>query len=133
MKLKHNDNYFRPCDNLTIIKRVFGELIVLHQQNGNLEKAEEMSRITIETEPENATYLDTYAWILFKAGKLELAKEYIEMAIRFGGDSDPDILEHCGDIMYALERNAEALEFWNKAKAAGGESERLDGKIMKLQ
>ena len=49
-----------------------------------LEKAEKMSRLTIQLEPENPTYLDTYAWILFKSGKLNEAKKYIEKAIEFG-------------------------------------------------
>lgn len=32
----------------------------------NLDKAEEMSYKTIKAEPQNSTYLDTYAWILFE-------------------------------------------------------------------
>lgn len=45
MKLYHNDSYFRPCDNLTIMRRVFGELIELHKQQGNLEKVEELKKL----------------------------------------------------------------------------------------
>ena len=45
MKLKHNDNYFQPCNNLSIMRRVFGELIELHQQQGNREKVEELRKL----------------------------------------------------------------------------------------
>ncbi len=45
MKLPHNENYFNPCDNLTIVKRVFGELISLHEELGNTEKAEELKKL----------------------------------------------------------------------------------------
>ena len=45
MKLPHNDNYFSPCSNLTIMKRVFGELISLHEASGNIEKAEELKKL----------------------------------------------------------------------------------------
>ena len=45
MKLPHNENYFRPCDNVTIIKRVFGELINLHEGLGNTVKAEELKKL----------------------------------------------------------------------------------------
>ena len=45
MKLKHNEAYFSPCDNLTIIKRVFGELIALNEELGNTEKAEELKKL----------------------------------------------------------------------------------------
>ena len=45
MKLPHNDSYFQACDNLTIIRRLFGELISLHQELGNKEKVEELRKL----------------------------------------------------------------------------------------
>lgn len=45
MKLKPSDDYFRPCDNITIMRRVFGELIDLHEKQGNERKAEELKRL----------------------------------------------------------------------------------------
>jgi regulator of sirC expression with transglutaminase-like and TPR domain len=45
MKLKHNEAFFQPCTNITIMRRVFGELIELHQQQGNLEKVEELKKL----------------------------------------------------------------------------------------
>ena len=45
MKLKHNEAYFQPCNNVSIIRRVFGELIELHEQQGNLEKVEELKKL----------------------------------------------------------------------------------------
>ena len=41
----------------------------------------------------------------------------------------PDIFEHYGDVLYALNRKTEALDYWNKALKAGGNKERLKGKI----
>ena len=40
-----------------------------------------MSVKTIQAEPTSATYLDTYAWILFLEGRYEEAKMYIDQAI----------------------------------------------------
>lgn len=45
MRLKHQDSFFQPCDNITIMKRVFGELIVLYHQQGNTKKAEELKKL----------------------------------------------------------------------------------------
>lgn len=45
MKLRHNEAYFQPCSNLTIIKRLFDELIHLHEKQGNIEKVEELKRL----------------------------------------------------------------------------------------
>ena len=47
---------------------------------GDLNKAEELSRITIMAEPSNSIFLDTYAWILYKKGDYEGAWFYIQRA-----------------------------------------------------
>ncbi len=49
--------------------------------NKNLERAEIMSQKTVMAEPDNKTYLDTYAWVLFMAGKYKDAKIYIDRVI----------------------------------------------------
>lgn len=81
----------------------------------NLDKAEEMSFITVKAEPENSTYLDTYAWILFEKGRYTEARIYIEQAMENGGDSSQVIVEHCGDIYFKLGEKEKALELWKKA------------------
>ncbi|MDP4240844.1 MAG: tetratricopeptide repeat protein, partial [Bacteroidota bacterium] len=66
----------------------------------DLKKAERMSAKTVELEPKNSTYLDTYAWILYQQGNYSLAKFYIERAIdNLAKTEEPGvILEHYGDI-----------------------------------
>ena len=59
----------------------------LSVERTNLDKAEEMSYKTVKAEPENATYLDTYAWILFEKKRYTEARIYIEQAMKNGGDS----------------------------------------------
>lgn len=81
----------------------------------NLDKAEEMSFMTVKAEPENSTYLDTYAWILFEKGRYTEARIYIEQAMKNGGDSSQVIVEHCGDIYFKLGEKEKALELWKKA------------------
>ena len=41
-----------------------------------------MSYKTIKAEPANATFLDTYAWILFVQGRFEDAKIYIDETLK---------------------------------------------------
>lgn len=81
----------------------------------NLDKAEEMSFITVKAEPENSTYLDTYAWILFEKGRYTEARIYIEQAMENGGDTSQVIVEHCGDIYFKLGDKEKAVEYWKKA------------------
>ena len=73
----------------------------LSVERRDLDKAEEMSYKTVKAEPNNATYLDTYAWILFEKGNYAEARIYIDNAMKSeGGDKSDVIVEHCGDIYY---------------------------------
>ena len=94
-----------------------------------LEKAEEMSRRSNELSPGTATYMDTYAWILFKEGKYTEAREWQEKALRAEPVPDGVLLEHYGDILFKLNDTVGAVEQWKKAKAAGGASDQIDRKV----
>lgn len=95
----------------------------LSVERKNLDKAEEMSYRTVKAEPENATYLDTYAWILFEKERYTEARIYIEQAMKNGGDTSRVIVEHCGDIYYKLGETKKALEYWKKADSIEPDSE----------
>ncbi len=91
----------------------------LSLEDSHLDRAEEMSRRSLEKEPDSPTYLDTYAWILFKQKKYAEAKEYIDKALNALGDSvstnDATIVEHAGDIYAKNGLKEKALEFWQQA------------------
>ncbi len=97
----------------------------------NLDRAEELSALCNEVEPDQYNYQDTYAWILYKQGKYVQAKEWLEKAVNGGGGKNAVILEHLGDTYAKLNDITKALEFWNKAKEVekGDTSEFLDKKI----
>ncbi|HJD10862.1 MAG TPA: tetratricopeptide repeat protein [Candidatus Phocaeicola caecigallinarum] len=103
----------------------------------NLDKAEEMSYRTVKAEPDNDTYLDTYAWILFEKGRYTEARIYIEQALRNGGEKSRVIMEHCGDIYYMLGEKDKALEYWKKAdameKVEEGETPPTEQEIKRLK
>lgn len=103
----------------------------LSLNNQNLKKAEEMSVKTIQAEPTSATYLDTYAWILFLEGRYEEAKMYIDQAISNDStdESSADVYEHAGDIHAMAGDIDKALEYWKQAQKRGGESKILARKI----
>ncbi|WP_066630312.1 tetratricopeptide repeat protein [Labilibacter marinus] len=101
----------------------------LSVENKDLEKAEKMISKCIELEPGNSTYLDTYAWVLFKRGRYFEAKYIIERAIDNGGNESDVIVEHFGDILYKNGNVEEALVQWNKSLEMGNESEVLKKKI----
>ena len=93
----------------------------LSVEKKNLDKAEEMSYRTVKAEPANATYLDTYAWILFEKGKYVEARIYIDQAMQHGGGKSSVVVEHCGDIYYQNGEKEKALEYWKQAQELANE------------
>ena len=76
-----------------------------------LKKAAAMSRITVEKEPDNATYLDTYGWILYLQKQYEKAKPYFKHAMLYGGRDSAVILEHYAKVLEALGETDLAKSF----------------------
>lgn len=100
----------------------------LSLRSDSLDKAERMSLICVEMEPNNPTFLDTYAWVLYKQKKYEEALKYIEKAYQLQ-KNNATIIEHYGDILYKLARYDEAFERWNEAFKIGKGSPFLEQKI----
>ena len=87
----------------------------LSELDEQLDKAEQMSYKTIKAEPKNATYLDTYAWILFMQGRYAESKVYIDQALQNDSDSSAVITEHAGDIYIQNKEPERAVELWKQA------------------
>lgn len=97
-------------------------------RKGNLEKAEKMSALLVKNNPENPTYLDTHAWVLYVREKYREARRVIEKAISTGKASAVHF-EHYGDILYKLGDVEGAVAQWEKAKGMNANSEILNKKI----
>ncbi|MCD8203502.1 MAG: hypothetical protein LUD48_07655 [Prevotella sp.] len=97
----------------------------LSEENKDLPRAEQMSYRTIQSEPSNSTYLDTFAWILFKQGRYNEAMQYIDMAVSNDTTDSAVIIEHAGDI-HALNDDIDAaVEYWQKAIEVGTDNETI--------
>ncbi|MCR4958365.1 MAG: tetratricopeptide repeat protein [Prevotella sp.] len=94
-----------------------------------LDEAERMSYRTVKAEPENATYLDTYAWILFRQERYAEAKIYIEQALRSDSLIDGVVKEHAGDIFALNGDTDKAMELWQQALANDPDNKLLRRKI----
>lgn len=71
-------------------------------QGKKLRKALRMSKITVTDAPDNATYLDTYGWILHLRGRDAEAKPVFKQAILHGGKSNAVVLMHYAIVLEAL-------------------------------
>ena len=103
----------------------------LSVDGANLEKAEQMSAKAIAAEPKNATYLDTYAWVLYKLGRYAEAKIYIDQTLKFSTDSTSDntLYDHAAEIYAKLGDYKSAASFCEQAIKHGGDAKALEKKI----
>jgi len=86
-----------------------------------LDRAEEMAKKVMEKEPNQPSYLDTYAWVLFCKGKYAEALTIQQKAVQLGGDGNATLIEHLGDIYSQLGQFDKAMEWWRKAKSLGAD------------
>lgn len=82
-----------------------------------LDKALRMSELTIEAEPQNPTYLDTWAWALYRKGRYAEAQAAIDSAMchTAPGDEAASLFDHAGDIACRLRQKAKAVTYWRRA------------------
>jgi tetratricopeptide (TPR) repeat protein len=93
-----------------------------------LELAKKMSAKLIKRNPDNPTFLDTHAWVLYQLGEYGESAKIMERALKTG-DARGTLLEHYGDILFKLGRVEEAVIQWKKAKGMDDSSDLIDKKI----
>ncbi len=105
----------------------------LSEQGKDLARALEMSKKVMESDPGNATYIDTYGWILFKLGRYAEAKEQILRAMSLDATGSDEILLHYGDVLHALGDDFLAPIYWRKALEAGYDKDKIEERLKKLE
>lgn len=98
----------------------------------DLDRAEELARMAIKLTPNNGTYLDTYAWILYRKGSGALALIYIKRAIEASEEADPTLYEHLAEILTTEKRYDEAIEAWKKCLESGGDVKNVEEKVLRI-
>jgi tetratricopeptide (TPR) repeat protein len=95
----------------------------------DLDKAKTMSQKLVAAKPKDATYLDTYGWVLYVNKEYQAALVPLAQAAELSQNNGV-ILEHYGDALYQVGQKEQALAQWKLAKKAGGElTEHIDKKI----
>jgi len=97
--------------------------------NMHLDEAEAMIKRALESEPNNASYLDSLGWVEFRKGKFDQALSDLLRAAKTVERDDPVVFEHIGDTYLKLNRVREALDAWQKALALDPKNKTLADKI----
>jgi tetratricopeptide (TPR) repeat protein len=87
----------------------------LAEGGGDLKKALKMAEMVMEKEGDNDTYIDTYAWVLYKLGRYRDAYRAMMKIFSRENERDPEILEHMGFIMKAMDNCTEAVVYWRSS------------------
>ncbi len=107
------------------------------EQEINLDEAEKLVRRAVQSEPHNVSFLDSMGWVLYKLGRFQEAKSYLDRAVGEpmpAADVDPVVLDHRGDVQYRLGDRAAASTDWTRAieRIENLKSERDDLKELRL-
>lgn len=81
----------------------------------NLVEARRLIERALKIEPENAAFLDSMAWVMFKLGHAREALGWMQKAIAKAEEPDATLQDHLGDILAALNQHAKAREAWRKS------------------
>lgn len=101
----------------------------LSLEKKNLDKAKTMSDKVVKRFPDNGTFLDTHAWVLFQMEDYEGAKKFMDLAMKHEAEPSGVMLEHYGDILFHLGKKNEAISYWKKAEETPEASDRISQKI----
>ena len=99
----------------------------LAQRGQDLDHAERMAALAVKYEPDNANFIDTYAWVFFAKKDYNMALLYIKSAVE--KDEDNHLLEHYGDILWFTGEKEQAVEQWTKALEQDPDNELLQRKV----
>jgi tetratricopeptide (TPR) repeat protein len=115
----------------------------------NLDEAERMIRKALQedrkqrrkADPEqqaeesrdNAAYLDSLGWVLFKKKKYEEAKPVLLQAVKDKDGQHVEIFDHLGEVYMALGDQREAVGAWKKGIAVAGPSKKEQEKKAELE
>lgn len=127
---KSYDAYYKAlkynADNAVVLNNFAYHLSVTGK---SLKQALTMSQRATTLSPNNATYLDTLAWVYYKLGRYEEAKKVMQQAMSFDNENSAELALHYGDILEALGSTFLAQTYWRKALERGTDPEKIDSRI----
>ena len=94
---------------------------MLAERGERLDESVDLIQRALVLDPNNGSYLDSLGWAYLKQNRLELA----ERPLRQASDQlrrNSVVQDHLGDLLFRLERYAEAISAWERALAGDGET-----------
>lgn len=105
----------------------------LSLRNERLDKALEWAQKAVRLDPNNPTFLDTYAWVLYQLGRYEEARILMRQAISLDSDNNKELFVHYGDILYKLGDRYMASYYWKKALENGYDAQEIENRLKQIE
>ena len=86
-----------------------------------------------EDDKDNASYLDSLGWVLFKKKKYKEAVDYLKKAVQDEEGKHVEIYDHLGDAHWALGEKKDAVEAWKKGVEVAGTTKREQTKKAEVE
>ena len=111
------EKYFRQCLDLAPnFAEAMNYLGYMWAERGkNLDEAKKLIEKAVALEPDNAAYLDSLGWVLFKQHQPQEALDWLQKAVQQADQPDPTLYDHLGDIYAELKAFDKAREAWRKS------------------
>lgn len=111
------ERYFRKCLELSPrFAEAMNYLGYMWAERGeNLDEARKLIEKAVEMEPDNAAFLDSMGWVLFKLHQPREALGWLQKAVEHSKEPDPTLYDHLGDIHAGLNQFDKACDAWRKS------------------
>jgi len=128
-------NILRKCQHIApghpIIQNNLGYHLL--EFGGDIQEASSLIKAALDQEPDNASYLDSWGWALFKQGKFKEAEAVLQKAVE-ANPLSPESRMHLGKALLNLNRPQEALDQWERALAfAFPDRKNLENQVSSLK
>jgi tetratricopeptide (TPR) repeat protein len=99
-----------------------------------LDRALGMAQRAVRLQENFATYLDTYAWVLYKTGDYAEARRVMQQALPLDSEHSSELMMHYGDILWALGEKFMASVYWKRARDAGWEpADEIEERLLRIE
>jgi Flp pilus assembly protein TadD len=102
----------------------------LADRQRELRRAERLIREAVSQRPDNAAFLDSLGWVLYRRGQLRAARPWLERAWRLS--REPEIAAHLGEVLWRLRQEDEARRVWRRALQFAPDSKPLQQTVGKF-
>jgi len=88
-------------------------------------EAYRLIRLAVELQPDSPAIIDSMGWVLYRLGRLDEARSYLELAL--AQLDDPELIAHLGEVLWETGERDAAVALWERGLIDYPDSQPLIG------